>query len=50
MVALLCLAHQIRIIDILFWDRKSYLTNVIIRRLSREGCTLVVLGLTRHYR
>ena len=51
MVALLCLlAHRIRIIDISFWDRKSYLTNVIIRRLSREGCTLVVLGLTRHYR
>ena len=37
------LAHQIRISDILSWDRKSYLTHVILPRLSREGCTLVVL-------
>ena len=42
------LAHRIRISDILSWDRKSYLTHVILPRLSREGCTLVVLELTRH--
>ena len=42
------LAHQIRISEILSWDRKSYLTHVILTRLSREGYTLVVLELTRH--
>ena len=42
------LAHQIRISDILYWDRKSYLAHVtcILHRLSCEGCTLVVLELT----
>ena len=44
------LAHQIRILDILSWDRKSYLTHVILPRLSHEGCTLVVLELMRHSR
>ena len=41
------LAHQIRTSEILPWDRKSYLTHVILPRLSREGsqCTLVVLEL-----
>ena len=34
------LAHRIRISDILFCDRKSYFTHVILSRLSREGCTL----------
>ena len=33
------LAHWIRISDILPWDRKSYLTHVILPRLSREGYT-----------
>ena len=35
------LAHQIRISEILPWDRNSYLTHVILPRLSREvgiGC------------
>ena len=41
------LANRItRISDILSWDRKSYLTHAILTRLSREGCTLVVLELT----
>ena len=31
------LAHRIRIIDILPWDRKLYLTQAISPRLSREG-------------
>ena len=44
------LAYPIRISDIIFWDRKSCLTDVILPRLSREGCTLVVLELTRLYR
>ena len=39
------LAHQLRISDILSWVRNSYLTNVILLRLSHEGCTLVVLEL-----
>ena len=39
--------HQIRVSDILSWDRKSYLNHVILPRLAREGCTLVVL---EHYR
>ena len=30
-------AHQIRVSDILPWDRKSYLTHAILPRLSREG-------------
>ena len=30
-------AHWIRISEILPWDRKSYLTNAILLRLSREG-------------
>ena len=33
-------AHRIGISEILPWDRKSYLTIVILARLSREGCTL----------
>ena len=37
------LAHWIRISDILSWVRNSYLTHVILSRLSYEGCTLVVL-------
>ena len=41
------LAHWIRISEILPWDRKSYLTNVNLPRLSGDGCTLVVLELTR---
>ena len=41
------LAHRIRISEILPWDRKSYLTQAILPRLSREGLhTLVVLELT----
>ena len=36
--------------DISSLDRKSYLTRVILPRLSHEGCTLVVLELTRHSR
>ena len=39
------LTHQIRISDILSWDRKFHLTHVILARLSGEGCTLVVLEL-----
>ena len=31
------LAHQIRISEILPWDRKFYLTHAILPRLSREG-------------
>ena len=31
------LAHQIRITEILSWDRKSYLTHAILPKLSREG-------------
>ena len=42
----LFLAHQMRVFDILSWDRKSYLTHVILPRLSCKGCTLVVLELT----
>ena len=34
-----------RISDILSWDRTSYLTNVILSRLSLESCTFVVLEL-----
>ena len=33
------LAHRIRISEILPWDRKSYLTQAILPRLSREGYT-----------
>ena len=33
------LAHLIRISEILPWDRKSYLSHVIIPRLSHEGYT-----------
>ena len=40
------LARQKRISDILSWDRKSYLTHIILLRLSVEDCTLVVLELT----
>ena len=39
------LAHCMRISDVLTWDRKSDLTYVFLPRLSREGCTLVVLEL-----
>ena len=35
--------------DILSWDRKSYLTFAILPRLSREGCTFVVLELTHMF-
>ena len=38
------LARRIRISDILSWDRKSYLTLVILPRLSLEGCTLFCIG------
>ena len=40
------LAHLITISEILACDRKSYLTHVILPRLSHEGRTLVVLELT----
>ena len=39
------LAHHIRISEILPCDRNSYLTHVILPRLSGEGLTLVVLDL-----
>ena len=39
------LAHSIRISEILDWVRNSYLALVILPRLSREGCALVVLEL-----
>ena len=41
-----------RISDLLFQDRKSYLTYVILPMLSREGCTctLVVFEFTRQSR
>ena len=39
------LAHSTWIAEILPWGRKSYLTHVILPRLSREGYTLVVLEL-----
>ena len=38
-------AHRISISDILPWDRKSYLTNAILPRLSCESCTGFVLEL-----
>ena len=41
------LAYGIRIFDILSLDRKSYHTHVILPRLSREGCVLVVLELMK---
>ena len=42
------LAHWIRISEILPWDRKSYLSQAFLPRLSGEGLnTLVVLEL-RH--
>ena len=31
------LAHQIRINEILPWDKKSYFTQAFLPRLSREG-------------
>ena len=37
MVYYIILAHQIRISEILPWDRKSYLTYAILPRLSHEG-------------
>ena len=39
------LARWIRIAEILAWVRNSYLTHVILSRLSREDCSLVVLEL-----
>ena len=39
------LPHRIRTSEILPCDSKSFLTHVILPRLSREGCTLVVLEL-----
>ena len=41
------LAPRISTYEILPWDRNSYLTHVILHRLSREDCTLAVLELTR---
>ena len=35
----LFLALQIPIFEILPWDKKSYLTPVILPRLSHENCT-----------
>ena len=35
------LAHRIRISEILPWDRKSYLSHVILHRLSCESCTYI---------
>ena len=32
-------AHRIRISDILSWVRNSYLTHVILPRLSKEDCS-----------
>ena len=43
---MLFLAHRIRISDILSCVRNSYLTHVILPRLSWEDCSLVVLELT----
>ena len=40
------LAHRIVKSENLHLDRNSYLTHAILPRLSREGCTLVVLELT----
>ena len=40
------LSDQIRMPDILFWVRNSYLTNIFLPRLSREDCSLVALDLT----
>ena len=37
LVRLCFLAHRIRISEILAWDRKPYLTQAILPRLSREG-------------
>ena len=42
----LFLACQIKIAEILPWDRNSYLTHAILPMLSHEGFTLVVLELT----
>ena len=39
------LAHWIGICEILRWDRKSYLTHVVLPRKSQEDFTLVVLEL-----
>ena len=39
------LAHQIRNSDILYRVRNSYLTHVILLRLSLEDCSLAVLEL-----
>ena len=40
------LAHLMRISDILSSVRNSFVTNVILPRLWRGSCTLVVLELT----
>ena len=37
------LAHRIMISDILLWDRKSYLTHVVLPRLSREDYKIVCI-------
>ena len=37
LLGIFILAHWIMISEILLWDRKSYLTNAILPRLSREG-------------
>ena len=41
------LAHWIRISDILSWARNSYLTHVILPRLSCVRCLMLVLEFTR---
>ena len=43
---ILFLAHRVRISAVLPWDRKFYLTHVMVPRLSCEGCTLVVFEIT----
>ena len=45
-----CTPYRARSTDSLSWDRKSYLADVNLPRLSREDCALVVLKIARHYR
>ena len=40
------LAHLLSMSKVLFWDGESYLSHVILPRLSHEGCALNVLELT----
>ena len=44
----LFLTHQIRISEILPWDRKSYLTHAILPRLSREATYIGCIGTHTH--